>query len=307
MLRWRLQRWHHPVPPDPPSTAFDRAEPQPALPVAPPGELRITWVGHATFLLQFGGLNLLTDPVWSARASPIRWLGPTRLVPAALPFDRLPPIDVVVLSHDHYDHLDGPTVQALHERFADRITWVTPLRYARWFARHGVHRVAELDWWQSATLAGGFRITAAPARHWTRRGPWDTMRRLWASFALAAPDGTRVYFAGDSGYAPFYSEVAARCGPFDAVLMPIGAYEPRWFMHAAHMNPEEAVQAWVDLGAAGVFVPMHWGTFRLTDEGAFEPPRRLRAAWSRRALPETLLRVLRHGETLRLEPRTDAP
>lgn len=300
MLRWRLQRWRNPVPPDPPASAFERGDPDPAHPAAPPGELRATWVGHATFLLQFGGLNVLTDPVWSERASPLRWAGPTRLVPAALPFERLPPIDVVLLSHDHYDHLDDATVGALHERWGDRITWVTPLRYARWLGRRGIRRVAELDWWQSASFRDGFRITAAPARHWTRRGPWDAMRRHWASFALAAPDGTRVYFAGDSGYAPFFCEVGERCGPFTAVLMPIGAYEPRWFMHAAHMNPEEAVQAWVDLGETGVFIPMHWGTFRLTDEGALEPPRRLRAAWSRRALPAAQLRVLRHGETLRL-------
>lgn len=301
MLRWQLQRWRNPVAPNPPGSAFARAEPDPAYPAAAASELRITWVGHATFLLQFAGLNLLTDPVWSERASPFAWAGPTRLVPAAPPLERLPPIDVVLLSHDHYDHLDGPTVVALHERFGNRITWVTPLRYARWFARRGITRVAELDWWQSASFAAGFRITAAPARHWTRRAPWDGMRRLWASYALAAPDGTRVYFAGDSGYAPFFREVAERCGPFDAALMPIGAYEPRWFMHAAHMNPEEAVQAWVDLGAAGAFIPMHWGTFRLTDEHALEPPDRLRAAWSRRGLPSAQLRVPRHGETLLIE------
>lgn len=300
MLRWQLQRLRNGVPSRPPAAAFPRAEPEPAEPRAVVGEVRITWIGHATFLLQLPGLTLLTDPVWSERASPIPWAGPGRLVPAMLPFERLPPVDVVLLSHDHYDHLDRPTVRRLHERFGDALTWITPRGYRAWFARHDVLRVAELDWWQHATIEGGTRITAAPARHWTRRAPWDGMRRMWASFAVAVPGGPRVYFAGDSGYAPLFCEVAERCGPFDAVLMPIGAYEPRWFMHSAHMNPEEAVQAWVDLGSKGVFVPMHWGTFQLTDEPPLEPPARLREAWSHRRLPPDLLRVLRHGETLHL-------
>jgi N-acyl-phosphatidylethanolamine-hydrolysing phospholipase D len=300
MLRWQLQRLRHGREPDPAPSAFVRAQPEVGYPVADPGECRLTWVGHATFLIQFAGVNVLTDPVWSRRASPISWLGPARLVPAALPFSALPPIDVVVLSHDHYDHLDRPTVRRLHERFGDALTWVTPIGYAGWLARLGIARVAELEWWQSASFKGGFRCTALPARHWTRRAPWDGMRRLWASFALASAEGRRVYFGGDSGYAPLFCEIAARTAPFDAVLLPIGAYEPRWFMQPAHMNPEEAVQAWVDLGARGAFVPTHWGTFRLSDEPPLEPPARLRAAWQDRRLPPAALRVLRHGETLRL-------
>lgn len=273
-----------------------------AQPGVPEGECRITWVGHATFLVQLPGVNVLTDPVWSTRASPLRWIGPERLVPAALPFAALPPIDAVLLSHDHYDHLDSETVRRLHERFGERLTWVTPLGYAEWLARLGISRVAELDWWQDATFGGGFRCTALPARHWARRLPWDAQRRHWASFGLVSADGLRVYFGGDSGYAPLFGEIGARLGPFDASLLAIGAYEPNWFMHAAHMNPEEAVQAWLDLGGRGAFVPMHWGTFRLTDEPPLEPVERLRAAWQMRRLPPGELRVLRHGETLRLHP-----
>jgi len=302
LLRWQLQRLRHGREPDPPRSTLPRARPQVVYPAVPPGDCRLTWVGHATVLLQLAGCNVLTDPVWSHRASPLQWLGPARLVPAALPFDALPPIDVVLLSHDHYDHLDRRTVRRLHERFGERLTWVTPLGYAAWFARLGITRLAELDWWQSASFPSGLRCTALPARHWSRRLPWEGRTRHWASFALAAADGTRIYFGGDSGYAPLYGQIGERMGPFDAVLLPIGAYEPRWFMHTAHMNPEEAVQAWVDLGARGAFVPLHWGTFRLSDEPFLEPPVRLRSAWRERRLPERELRVLRHGETLDLRP-----
>jgi N-acyl-phosphatidylethanolamine-hydrolysing phospholipase D len=298
-MRWQLQRWRHGVEPAPPADAFARAEPRVARPHARAGEVRITWVGHATFLLQLPGCNVLTDPVWSRRASPVPWLGPARLVPPALDFDALPPVDVVLLTHDHYDHLDRPTMVRLRARLGDAVTFVTPLGYRDWLARLGIMRVAELGWHQHASFANGLRVTALPARHWTRRTPWDTMRRLWASFALQLGDW-RLYFAGDSGYAPIYADIARCCGPFDAVLMPIGAYEPRWFMQPAHMNPEEAVQAYLDMGARGAFVAMHWGTFRLTDEPPLEPPRRLRAEWAARGLPATALHVPRHGETIQL-------
>jgi len=307
LLRWQLQRLRHGREPDPPPAAWHTASPDVAYGELSPGECRITWVGHATFLIQLPGANLLTDPVWSQRASPVSWLGPARLVPAALPFAALPEIDAVLISHDHYDHLDRPTVARLHERFGDRLTWVTPLGYADWLDRLGIARVAELDWWRAASFRDGLVCTALPARHWTRRLPWDTQQRHWASFALAARDGTRIYFGGDSGYAPFFGEIGARLGPFAAAILPIGAYEPRWFMHTAHMNPEEAVQAWVDLGARGAFVPMHWGTFRLTDEPALEPPARLRAAWAGRHLPAAALRVPVHGETILLSNQGQVP
>lgn len=299
MLRWRLQRWRYGVAPAPPGQAFARAEPELARPHASSGEVRMTWVGHATFLLQLPGCNIVTDPVWSRRASPLPWLGPARLVPPALEFDALPPIDVVLLTHDHYDHLDRPTIVRLYERFGDALTFVAPLGHRAWLARLGITRVAELGWHQWASFQGGLRITALPARHWTRRTPWDTMRRLWASFALALGPW-RIYFGGDSGYAPIYADIARMCGPFDAVLMPIGAYEPRWFMQPAHMNPEEAVQAYVDMGARGAFIAMHWGTFRLTDEPPLEPPQRLRKAWLERGLPAAALHIPPHGATVRL-------
>jgi N-acyl-phosphatidylethanolamine-hydrolysing phospholipase D len=297
MVRWMGGRLLHRPPPDPGPEAFPRAAPSIVDP-PPTEQIRITWVGQSTFLVQAGGLNLLTDPHWSDRASPSRWIGPRRLTPPGISWESLPAIDAVLLSHDHYDHLDDPTVRRLHERFGASLVWITPLGYRTWLAERGVHSVTELDWWQETTLTGGVRVTCAPAQHWTRRGLREYNDRLWCSFSVSLPGGGGVYFAGDSGYFPAYAEIGARLGPWDALLMPIGAYDPRWFMKPAHMNPEEAVQAYLDLGGSGAFLAMHWGTFRLTDEDALEPPLRARAAWSAAGLPAAELHVPRHGETV---------
>ncbi|MFQ5537195.1 MAG: MBL fold metallo-hydrolase [Gemmatimonadota bacterium] len=175
--------------------------------------------------------------------------------------------------------------------------------YARWFRRRGVTRVVEMDWWDAAALPGGaFHATTVPARHWTRRAPLGTNKRLWCGWVVKA-DALSLYFAGDSGYCSVFSEIGARLGPFQASLLPIGAYEPRWFMAAAHMNPEEAVQAYRDLGAAGAMVGMHWGTWRLTFEDPLEPPERTRTAWEAAGLPRDRLLLPAQGETIRLTPR----
>jgi len=305
ILRWQWERMTQTRAPNPSEAQLPVVPHAIAHPRAAEGEIRITWAGHASFLIQAGGVNLLTDPHWSRRASPSQHVGPARFQPPGIPFGQLPPIDAVLLSHDHYDHLDQGTVERLHARFGDAMRWITPLAYREWFADVGVTHVTELDWWDEADVEG-VRVVCAPAQHWTRRRLREMNDRLWASFALVLPDGRRIYFGGDSGYFRGYQEIGARLGPFDASILPIGAYDPRWFMAPAHMNPEEAVRAYRELGGRGAFIPMHWGTFRLTDEDPLEPPVRLRAAWTAGHLPATALHVLRHGETLVLAANDSA-
>lgn len=270
-----------------------------AAPREASGALRATWVGHSTVLLQMGPTNVLTDPVWGERASPIAWAGPRRLVPAAVPFDALPPIDVVLLSHDHYDHLDAPTVRRLVAAHP-AARWVTSLGVGARLVALGVPQVVELDWWQS-TRAADATVTATPAQHFSGRTLGDRDSTLWVGFTIAA-GGWRVFYAGDTGYHPEFATIAERLGPFDLALMPIGAYAPRWFMRPVHMNADEAVAATAALGAAHDTSPppmlgLHWGTFRLTDEPVDEPPASARRAWSARGFAERDCWILRHGET----------
>lgn len=295
MLKWTWQRMRHGLPAAPAPESFPLAVPDIALPRAPVQQCRITWLGQSGFLLQLGGLNLLLDPVLSKRASPLSMMGPARIPAAPLRVADLPPIDAVLISHDHYDHLDARTIAQLIERFGAALQFITPLGYTRWFENLGTSSVRVLDWWQSMQFTNDVAFTCLPAQHWTRRG-FDTARRLWCSWLLRAPQRS-VYFCGDSGYCPVFREIRDRVGAPDIALLPIGAYEPRWFMKRAHMNPEEAVQTFLDLGAHD-FVAMHWGTFRLTDEPMLEPPLRTRAAWHDHHLPDEQLHIPRHGQTI---------
>lgn len=303
LLRWMVwQRLTTRRPRDPDPSSFPRVPPShPARVVAP--DVAVTWVGHSSFLVQLDGVNLLTDPVWSARASPFAFVGPRRWVPPGIPFDALPPIDVVVLSHNHYDHLDDRTVRRLARRYPDA-AWVAPLGLRPFLAERGATRVTELDWWEEVSL-GALRLASAPARHFSARGWRDRGDTLWCSWSILGPT-RRLYFGGDSAYHPEYIRIGERHGPFDVAFLPIGAYEPRWFMRGVHMTAEEGVQAYLDLCAphesAGqtAMVPMHWGTFKLTDEPMDEPPRRARAAWAESGLPEPCYWQLAHGETRRL-------
>ena len=263
--------------------------------------LAVTWLGHSTVLIQTAEATILTDPVWADRVSPFRFLGPRRWVPAPLALEALPRLDLVLLSHNHYDHLDQATVRRLSE-LQPQVPWVTPLRLSGSLRRWGVREAIELDWWD-VYRAGAVEIGSTPAMHFSARGLLDRNRTLWCGWGIRL-GGRRVFFAGDTGYHPEFPEIRKRFGPFDLVLLPVGAYEPRWFMRPVHMNPEEAVLAYRDLipdsGGSPVMVPIHWGTYKLTDEPMDEPPGRTRQAWQASGLPEGSLWVLQHGETRQL-------
>jgi L-ascorbate metabolism protein UlaG (beta-lactamase superfamily) len=256
----------------------------------------LTFVGHATFLIQTAAGNILTDPMYSERAGPLNVFGPRRVRQPAVLFDDLPPISTVLLSHNHYDHCDLRTLGKLAERFDPVV--VTPFGNGTLVRSTGIRRIEELDWWQEATTSA-LPITLTPAQHFSARNPLDRNRALWGGFMLTV-GGARIFFAGDTAYAPFFGDVRQRLGPIDLALLPIGAYEPRWFMQAVHMNPAEAVQAHLDLEASES-VGMHFGTFQLTTEGIDEPLRALEEARRARNVPPSRFRTLGFGESLRLE------
>ena len=258
----------------------------------------MTWVGHSTVLLQLGDVNVLTDPIWSERASPLQWIGPPRLMGPAVDFDALPSIDVVLLSHNHYDHLDAATVRRLAARFPNA-AWLCPLGLTPLLHRLGVKNAVERDWWQSVATPV-FAATCAPAQHFSARGLGDRNATLWCSWVIEADD-MRVYFGGDTGLHPEFGTIGSRLGPFDLVMLPIGAYEPRWFMRTVHCNPEDAIAAYRALAdATGIRPPclaLHWGTFRLTDEPVEEPPARFAERWREAGFADGNNWTFAHGET----------
>lgn len=256
-------------------------------------ETTVTWVGHATLLVQIDGVTFLTDPIWSDTASPVSFAGPKRFVPPGIAMDDLPDIDFVVISHNHYDHLDLETLSMLAKRNPETVFFV-PLANADLLRDEGIEHVFELDWGQSRAFD---RVTvyALPAQHWSKRGLGDDREALWASWAVVGPT-RRFYFAGDTGYFEGFARIAQVLGPFDLAAVPIGAYEPSEMMQWSHMNPEQAVQAAVDLRAKRA-VAMHYGTFDLSDEPLDEPPRRFRDAALATPLGEDGSWLLQIGET----------
>ena len=257
-----------------------------------PAAPTITWVGHSTLIVQLEGLTILTDPHWGARASPLTWAGPRRLGAPGLAFEDLPRIDVVVISHDHYDHLDAGTVTRLAA--AHDPLFVVPLGLKAWLRESGITRVEELDWWDGHEYRG-VRFVCAPAQHFGQRSFFDRDTRLWASWAMVGKS-RRLYFGGDTGYFAGFKEAGRRLGPFDVAALAIGAYQPPAIMQFVHTTPEEAVQAFEDLRAS-VLIGIHWGTFDLAEEPLGESPVRMLAEARRRGLPESRAWILKVGET----------
>ena len=280
VFTWIRTRERPPWPAAVPLTAHD----PPPSNVAP-GQAAVTFIGHSTFLVRTASMTFVTDPVFTTHAGPLGWLGPRRVRPPAIAPASLPPIDLVLVSHNHYDHLQ-PSSLAL---FADRASFVAPLGLA-----DIVPKARELDWWQRVTI-GGAEITCVPAQHFSSRTPWDRNQTLWCGFVVRV-DGMTIYFAGDSGYTSQFTEIGIRCPSIDVALIPIGAYEPRWFMQPMHMNPEEAVRTHVDVKARAS-IAMHFGTFHLTDEAIDDPPRALEKARTAAGVAPDAFRVLDFGET----------
>ena len=243
------------------------------------------WVGLAAWMVRTGGLLLAIDPIFSATIQGVV----RRLVPPGVALAELPPVDAVLVTHDHMDHMDLPSLRAL----GDGPTYVVPLGNGPRIARLGARTVVELDWWQSHAL-GDVTITLVPARHWSMRAPWNRNQSLWGGYVIRSNDGV-LYHSGDTAGGDHFAEIGARLGPIDWAMLPIGAYEPRWFMEPQHCDPDDAGAGFLALGARH-FLAMHWGTFRLTDEPVGEPPARLRAFWERHGLPAERLWLLDVGE-----------
>lgn len=259
-----------------------------------------TWIGHATLLMQLSGVNILTDPQFSQRASPVQWAGPKRAVRPGVALKDLPDIEYVVISHDHYDSLDVGSIEALFKRKAgSRTTFIVPLGLKPFFQELGITRVIELDWWESYTQEN-ITFTAVPTQHWSKRSLFSKNKTLWAGWVVKTP-GFNFYFCGDSGYyAPMFKEIGEKLGPFDLAAIPVGAYEPRWFMKTMHIDPQEAVQVHQDTKSKKS-IGIHWGTFILTDEPLDEPPQKLSEALNKSDISSEKFMLLKHGETLRLD------
>lgn len=276
MVRWLTHREHGPW------DTWREITPSVPPPRATGDALRVTWVNHSTFLLQLANVNILTDPVWSKRCSPVQWAGPKRRHAPGIRFEDLPPIDVVLVSHNHYDHMDAQTLDSLKRGHAPRI--FTGLGNAAFLK--GAH---DLDWWDSVDLTDDVRLHCVPAQHFSSRGITDRDANLWCGFVIETPHGN-IYFAGDTGFGPHVDRIRERFGPMRLALLPIGAFRPQWFMSPVHISPSEAVRV-ARILEAEVSIPMHYYTFDLGDDGQDEPAEVLR-----REMGGTRFEILRPGE-----------
>jgi len=296
---WQWERWRDGLPSPPPggwnlpavktdAAALRSGETNPS----------VTWIGHATMLVRLGGSNILFDPIFSERASPVSFAGPKRLVPLPIDIVDLPQIDIVLISHNHYDHLDAESVRRIAAMPQGSPLFLVPLGLKAWFAELGITRVEELDWWQQ-TQKGNVRITFVPAQHWSKRTFTDANQSLWGGWVVEG-EGLSIIHTGDTGFSQDFRDIGERLGPFDMAFIPIGSYAPRWFMKTMHADVPEAVQIRADLRAARA-IGIHWGTFEsLADEPLDEPPRVLARQREQDGLSEDQFDVLKIGETRRL-------
>lgn len=311
VLRWKINAARKGLPPPPrepiPQVAADLALLHANARAGAAMQPNVTWIGHATALAQLGGLTLLTDPIFPDRASPIGFAGPRRHQPPGIAVADLPHVDLVLVSHNHYDHLDEASVRALNAQAGGPPLFVVPLGLKAWLASHGIANAVELDWWQGHKLAapaGEVEVMVVPAQHWSARGLNDRMNTLWGGFAVFASD-CHLFFAGDTGYSRDFRDMRERFahrqslaagGGFDIAFLPLGAYEPRWFMVTQHVNVDEAIKIHIDLGAKRS-LGVHWGTFELTDEALDEPPRVLAGKRAAQGLRDDEFFVMAIGQT----------
>lgn len=242
-------------------------------------EVQVSFVNHSTFLIQVAGLNILTDPIWSKRCSPFQWVGPERMRPPGIPMEMLPPIDLVILSHNHYDHLDVNTLKLLEEKYSPK--FIVPLGVGSYLDKLDIQNKVEIDWYQN-TSVGQLDIKGIPANHFTSRGLFDRDKTLWCGY-LFNFEGYKIYFAGDSGYGPNFKTLGEQEQSIDLALIPIGAYKPEWFMSPIHISPDQAVQVHQDINAKQS-IAMHFGTFPLADDGMYTPQKDLKQSLDQRGI-----------------------
>ena len=301
---WKLEQWKNDLPAKAPPGGWSipYVKTDAALLKAPESNPSVTWIGHATMLVRIAGKNILFDPVFSERVSPFTFAGPKRAVPLPIDIAELPRIDVVLISHNHYDHLDLMSVMRLAAMPQGSPRFLVPLGLKAWFVALGITRVDEYDWWQE-TQEGGLRITFVPVQHWSKRRLDDVNQTLWGGWVVEG-EGLNLIHTGDTGYSKDFRDIGDRLGPFDMAFIPIGAYAPRWFMKVNHVDVPEAVQIRADLRAARA-IGMHWGTIEgLTDEPLDEPPKLLARQREERGLAQVEFDAMKVGETRRLEKAT---